>query len=264
MSGKRNILISSALPYVNNVPHLGNIIGCVLSGDVFSRYPVILTIIVMISIIITIIMARYCRLRGYQTLYISGTDEYGTATETKALEEGTTPQAISDKYHKVHRGQSQGTQGILRTHCSIHKHPCGSHQSLFPLQIHREVYEWFNIDFDYFGRTTTPQQTESDLLPSPAKSDRHGGTGMDRVAQGIFKRVLANGNLVEKTVEQLHCGQCDRCEVWRVRAAGSHLPLLGSSRIATCSAPVPCAATRMPGETSATGAASSSTPPSSR
>jgi hypothetical protein len=28
--GKENILISSALPYVNNVPHLGNIIGSVL------------------------------------------------------------------------------------------------------------------------------------------------------------------------------------------------------------------------------------------
>ena len=32
------ILITSALPYVNNVPHLGNIIGCVLSADVFARY----------------------------------------------------------------------------------------------------------------------------------------------------------------------------------------------------------------------------------
>jgi hypothetical protein len=28
IEGKRNILITSALPYVNNVPHLGNIIGC--------------------------------------------------------------------------------------------------------------------------------------------------------------------------------------------------------------------------------------------
>ena len=35
--GKKNILITSALPYVNNVPHLGNIIGSVLSADVFSR-----------------------------------------------------------------------------------------------------------------------------------------------------------------------------------------------------------------------------------
>ena len=37
-AGKRNILITSALPYVNNVPHLGNIIGSVLSADVYSRY----------------------------------------------------------------------------------------------------------------------------------------------------------------------------------------------------------------------------------
>ena len=35
--GERNILITSALPYVNNVPHLGNIVGSVLSADVFSR-----------------------------------------------------------------------------------------------------------------------------------------------------------------------------------------------------------------------------------
>nr|POE67858.1 methionine--trna ligase, cytoplasmic [Quercus suber] len=37
IKGKRNILTTSALPYVNNVPHLGNIIGCVLSADVFAR-----------------------------------------------------------------------------------------------------------------------------------------------------------------------------------------------------------------------------------
>ncbi|CAB4014603.1 methionine--tRNA ligase, cytoplasmic-like, partial [Paramuricea clavata] len=34
--GEKNVLITSALPYVNNVPHLGNIIGCVLSADVFA------------------------------------------------------------------------------------------------------------------------------------------------------------------------------------------------------------------------------------
>ncbi|KAK8963283.1 putative methionine--tRNA ligase [Platanthera guangdongensis] len=73
--GKRNILITSALPYVNNIPHLGNIIGCVLSADVF---------------------ARYCRLRGYNTIYMCGTDEYGTATETKAMEMNCTPKEICD------------------------------------------------------------------------------------------------------------------------------------------------------------------------
>lgn len=102
---KRNILITSALPYVNNVPHLGNLIGCVLSADVY---------------------ARYCRLMGYNTLYICGTDEYGTATETKALEEKCTPMELCTKYHK----------------------------------IHAEIYEWFDIDFDYFGRTSTPVHSE--------------------------------------------------------------------------------------------------------
>lgn len=71
IAGKRNILITSALPYVNNVPHLGNIIGCVLSADVF---------------------ARYARLAGHNCIYVCGTDEYGTATETKAMQEGKTPQ----------------------------------------------------------------------------------------------------------------------------------------------------------------------------
>lgn len=50
-SGKRNVLVTSALPYVNNVPHLGSIIGSVLSGDVF---------------------ARYCRGRGIINLYVDG------------------------------------------------------------------------------------------------------------------------------------------------------------------------------------------------
>ncbi len=104
LKGKK-ILITSALPYVNNVPHLGNIIGCVLSADVF---------------------ARYCRSRGYETLFICGTDEYGTATETKALEEGISPRELCDKYHR----------------------------------IHKRIYEWFGISTDIFGRTTTPLHTE--------------------------------------------------------------------------------------------------------
>ncbi|KAI6957155.1 hypothetical protein KC321_g14751, partial [Hortaea werneckii] len=80
--GKKNILITSALPYVNNVPHLGNIIGSVLSADVF---------------------ARYCKARSHQTLFICGTDEYGTATETKANEEKVTPEQLCDKYNRIHK-----------------------------------------------------------------------------------------------------------------------------------------------------------------
>lgn len=133
--GERNVLITSALPYVNNVPHLGNIIGCVLSADVF---------------------ARYGRLRGWNLLYVCGTDEYGTATENKAREEGLTPQEICDKYHT----------------------------------IHASIYQWFQIDFDFFGRTTTERQTE--------------------IAQDIFWRLHERGFLLEDTVEQLRCERCER------------------------------------------------------
>ncbi|XP_013788881.1 methionine--tRNA ligase, cytoplasmic-like [Limulus polyphemus] len=133
--GERNILVTSALPYVNNVPHLGNIIGAVLSADVF---------------------ARYCRNRNYVTLYICGTDEYGTATETKALEEGVTPWEICNKYHR----------------------------------LHKEVYQWFNISFDYFGRTTTDWQKQ--------------------IAQDIFLKLYAKNYLFEDTVEQLFCEKCHR------------------------------------------------------
>ena len=97
-------LITAALPYVNNIPHLGNIIQS-LSGDVF---------------------ARYCRSKGYDTLYICGTDEYGTATETKALEEKTDPRSLCDHYYKEHT----------------------------------IIYKWFNINFDKFGRTSNQQCTE--------------------------------------------------------------------------------------------------------
>ncbi len=97
-------LITSALPYVNNIPHLGNLIQ-MLSGDVF---------------------ARFSRSRGYDTLYICGTDEYGTATETKALEEKKTPRELCNYYY----------------------------------QEHTKIYKWFHINFDKFGRTSNEQCTE--------------------------------------------------------------------------------------------------------
>ncbi|GJJ77691.1 methionyl-tRNA synthetase [Entomortierella parvispora] len=133
--GQRNVLITSALPYVNNVPHLGNIIGSTLSGDVY---------------------ARYCRARNVNALYIGGTDEYGTATETKALSDGVTCQELCDKYYP----------------------------------IHKQCYEWMEIDFDKFGRTTTEEQT--------------------KIAQDIFLNLHKRGLLVEDTMLQLYCGQCDR------------------------------------------------------
>ena len=79
--GKR-ILVTSALPYVNNIPHLGNLIGSVLSADAFARYQ---------------------RVNGNEVLFVLGTDEYGTTTENKAREEGLSTQELVDKYFKIHK-----------------------------------------------------------------------------------------------------------------------------------------------------------------
>ena len=50
------------------------------------------------------VYARFCRIRGYNVIYVCGTDEYGTATETKAMEEKLTPQQICDKYALISLG----------------------------------------------------------------------------------------------------------------------------------------------------------------
>lgn len=128
MGPMKKRLITSALPYVNNIPHLGNLIQ-VLSADVF---------------------ARFCRSRGYETLYVCGTDEYGTATETRAREEGITPEELCTRYY----------------------------------EIHTDIYQWFNIAFDKWGRTSTPEQTA--------------------IVQDIFLKLHAAGYVTERTIEQLY------------------------------------------------------------
>ncbi len=130
---KTKRLITSALPYVNNIPHLGNLIQ-MLSADVF---------------------ARFCRSRGYETMYVCGTDEYGTATETKALQDKKTPRELCDYYYK----------------------------------IHKEIYEWFNIAFDKFGRTSNEECTQ--------------------ITQSIFNDLDKNGFIKEHTSQQLFCPKCN-------------------------------------------------------
>ncbi|KAL9098361.1 MAG: hypothetical protein Q9163_005968 [Psora crenata] len=93
----------------------------------------------------------YNKTRGHKTLYVCGTDEYGTATEAKAIEEKTTPSKLCEKYHKLHAA----------------------------------IYEWFEIDFDIFGRTSTPQQTE--------------------IAQDIFRQLYKNDYLITRESRQPYC-----------------------------------------------------------
>ena len=57
------ILITSALPYINGIKHLGNLVGAMLPADVYARYQ---------------------RARGHEVLFICATDEHGTPAELAA------------------------------------------------------------------------------------------------------------------------------------------------------------------------------------
>jgi methionyl-tRNA synthetase len=98
---RERVLVLCALPYTNAVPHVGNLVGSHLPADIF---------------------ARYCRLKGKETLFVGATDENGTPTEVAALELGVTPQELTDTMYRVHR----------------------------------EIYKWFEISYDNFSRTSTP------------------------------------------------------------------------------------------------------------
>lgn len=95
-------LITAALPYANGPLHIGHIAGAYLPADIFARYQ---------------------RLRGREVLFICGSDEHGVAITLRALQEGTTPQAIIDKYHPVLEESLRG----------------------------------MGISLDYYGRTSDPE-----------------------------------------------------------------------------------------------------------
>lgn len=104
MSAVKRYLITSALPYASGVTHLGNMVGSTLPADIY---------------------ARYCRLRGRDTLYVCGSDEHGVAITIAAEKEGCTPQQLIDKYHTANKGALEGA-GIAfdiydRTSNPVHK-----------------------------------------------------------------------------------------------------------------------------------------------
>ncbi len=74
------ILITSALPYINGIKHLGTLAGSMLPADVYARFQ---------------------RARGRETLYICATDEHGTPTELAAAEAGLDPATFCTQAHAI-------------------------------------------------------------------------------------------------------------------------------------------------------------------
>jgi methionyl-tRNA synthetase len=81
------ILVTSALPYINGVKHLGNLAGSMLPADVY---------------------ARYCRAAGHEVLFICATDEHGTPAELAAIEAGQTVAEYCAEQHDIQKNVGAG------------------------------------------------------------------------------------------------------------------------------------------------------------
>ncbi len=108
-------LVTSAWPYSSDIPHLGNLVGSVLSADIF---------------------ARYHRLIGDDVLYVSGSDEHGTPLEVEALKRGVPVKELADKNHEsisaVFRSWEISYDNYTRTESEAHKK--------FVRQLYSEIY----------------------------------------------------------------------------------------------------------------------------
>ncbi|MGP9804815.1 methionine--tRNA ligase [Paracoccus sp. NSM] len=81
-------LITSALPYINGIKHLGNLVGSQLPADLY---------------------ARYLRARGHEVMFICATDEHGTPAELAAAKTG---EAVADYCARMHAEQAQLAAGF--------------------------------------------------------------------------------------------------------------------------------------------------------
>jgi methionyl-tRNA synthetase len=87
MTQTRRILVTSALPYINGIKHLGNLAGSMLPADVYSRV---------------------MRLMGHDVTYICATDEHGTPAELAAQAADMSVQAYCDEQYEIQRAAGEG------------------------------------------------------------------------------------------------------------------------------------------------------------
>ncbi|MEY3737277.1 MAG: hypothetical protein RL544_55 [Bacteroidota bacterium] len=80
MNTPKRFLITAALPYANGQKHIGHLAGAYLPADIY---------------------VRYLKAQKRDVVFVCGSDEHGTAIPIQATKEGTTAQAIIDKYHPL-------------------------------------------------------------------------------------------------------------------------------------------------------------------
>ncbi|MGE0058544.1 MAG: methionine--tRNA ligase [Dehalococcoidia bacterium] len=124
-----NILIGVAWPYANGSLHLGQIAGAYLPADIFARYQ---------------------RAAGNRVLMVGGSDQHGTPIMVRAEQEGTTPQAIVDRYHPEFL-KSWGDLGItydLFTTTGTKNHEATVHE--FFLRLLEKGYIYKNTVMQFY------------------------------------------------------------------------------------------------------------------
>ena len=84
---KQRFLITSALPYINGIKHLGNLAGSMLPADVH---------------------ARFRRMQGHEVLFLCATDEHGTPAELAAAEAGKSVQDYCLEQHEIQKKAGEG------------------------------------------------------------------------------------------------------------------------------------------------------------
>ena len=82
MQNKKKYLVTAALPYANNYLHIGHLAGAYLPSDIYVSYR---------------------KLKGDDVIFISGSDEHGTAIDMAAILEKVTPKEIIDRYHNSNK-----------------------------------------------------------------------------------------------------------------------------------------------------------------
>ncbi len=148
-------LITSALPYINGVKHLGNLVGSMLPADVY---------------------ARYLRAAGHDVLAICATDEHGTPAELAALEVG---QDVADYCAEQH-------------------------------EIQKDLGERFGLSWDWFGRTSRPQNRH--LTDHLARRLRDEGYTEIRTTAQVYS--VADGRFLP---DRYVIGTCPNCGYERAR-----------------------------------------------
>ncbi|MEM3090655.1 MAG: methionine--tRNA ligase [Candidatus Bathyarchaeia archaeon] len=113
------VLVTSAWPYINVTPHIGNLVGSVLSADV---------------------VARYYRLKGEEVVMVSGSDEHGTPIEVEAIRLGVKPKELTDRNHarvmELFKRWGISFDNYTRTESPVHKEFVQQHL----MKIYRNGY----------------------------------------------------------------------------------------------------------------------------